>query len=147
MVETKMIPLGESSKAKVVNEEPQENIDDRIAHIESTVADLRAMLVHMFHVIKDNPQKVEENDQPEQQKELHINKDGLPIGGVLIGIVESIPIALHIYRDYYLVGNNKYETLSSAAQAVSGNRRNGWDFWKTPSGQSVKEVYRGKTNG
>lgn len=42
----------------------------------------------------------------------------------------------------YEVDGQCYRTLSAAAEGVSGNRRNGWEWWKTESGLTAKKAFR-----
>lgn len=74
------------------------------------------------------------------------NKDNIPINTVLIGTSFGKSFFLEVNRYNYKVGKNLYLTLSSAAEAVSGNRRSGWTFWKTSSGKSAKEAYKDTQN-
>jgi hypothetical protein len=71
------------------------------------------------------------------------NKDGIPVGIVCTGNTEKAvgDFYLFVERDGYRVGDKKYPSLSSAAEAVSHVRRSGWTFWHLPGGRTLKEVY------
>ena len=71
-----------------------------------------------------------------------LNKDGVPIGLSLIGV--SMRGGVHVLTvnsDGYYIGTTKHESLSSAAESVSGVRRSGWTYWKLPDGRTAKEAF------
>lgn len=71
-----------------------------------------------------------------------LNKDGIPIGMPLFGeSTKGGTSHLTVHADRYRIGDKEYDSLSAAAEAVSGVRRSGWTFWKTPEGKSVKEEF------
>jgi hypothetical protein len=76
------------------------------------------------------------------------NKDGLPIGLMLVGTSKSINHILMVEElEYSIVSMFEgppisFPSLSAAAEAVSGVRRSGWAFWKLEDGRSVKDVFR-----
>jgi len=74
----------------------------------------------------------------------NLNKDGIPIGIECWGTTEKVPylLIMTVEIDGYRIGNFKYTSLSAAAGAVSGVRRSGWVFWKLPSGETLKELYK-----
>jgi hypothetical protein len=51
------------------------------------------------------------------------------------------PAILLVRGDGYYIGQNKYESLSAAAEVASGVRRSGWTFWKLPDGRTAKEAF------
>jgi hypothetical protein len=70
-------------------------------------------------------------------------KIDIPIGTTMIGITKGMPFLLTVKKDgKYLVGESTFKSLSAAAQAVSGNQRSGWIFWKTLDGLTAKEAFR-----
>ena len=73
-----------------------------------------------------------------------LNKDNLPIGLVCYGVTEKsqFPFCLTVEKDSYLIGGMKMESLSAAAEAVSGVRRSGWTFWRLPDGRNLKEAFK-----
>lgn len=89
-------------------------------------------------------------EEVREQEDIHVegtNKDGIPIDISLLS--NSMRGGIHILsvkQDGYWVGIDRYDSLSAAAEGVSGVRRSGWVFWKVPNGKTVKEVY-GKVNG
>ena len=74
----------------------------------------------------------------------NLNKDGIPIGIECWGTTEKTPFLqiMNVEIDGYRIGNFKYASLSAAAEAVSGVRRSGWVFWRLPSGETLKELYK-----
>ncbi|TET61125.1 MAG: DUF2924 domain-containing protein [Candidatus Stahlbacteria bacterium] len=74
----------------------------------------------------------------------NLNKDGIPIGLECWGTTEKVPylLIMSVEIDGYRIGNFKYSSLSAAAEAVSGVRRSGWVFWKLPTGETLKELYK-----
>jgi hypothetical protein len=73
-----------------------------------------------------------------------LNKDGVPIGIECWGTTENSPYMqiMTVEIDGYRIGNSKYGSLSAAAEVVSGVRRSGWVFWKLPTGETLKELYK-----
>ncbi len=79
---------------------------------------------------------VNKNDSEE-----NTNSEGLTIGTVLRGKSKEQFYTLEVIEGGYLCSNGDiYQSLSGAALGVSGNRRSGWKFWKTSSGQPVGEI-------
>jgi hypothetical protein len=71
------------------------------------------------------------------------NKDGLPYNTCYIGTSRGVPYILTVDgAGQYFVANKVFNTLSAAAQYVSGVRRSGWVFWKLLDGRPIKDVYR-----
>jgi hypothetical protein len=71
-----------------------------------------------------------------------LNKDGIPVAMPLFGeSTKGGKSFLTVHQDRYKIGDKEYDSLSAAAEAVSGVRRSGWTFWKTPEGKSVKEAF------
>ena len=67
----------------------------------------------------------------------------LPEGTVLHGTTKGLSFFLQVRDSGFWVNNMKYDSLSAAAEGISGVRRSGWTFWKFPDGKNVKEVLRG----
>ena len=74
----------------------------------------------------------------------NLNKDGVPIGLECWGTTENSPYlqVMTVEIDGYRIGNFKYASLSAAAEVVSGVRRSGWVFWKIPTGETLKKLYK-----
>lgn len=73
-----------------------------------------------------------------------LNKDGIPIHTVCTGATSASPFLFYltVLKNGYQVGSKIYESLSAAAEEVSGVRRSGWAFWKLPGGTTLKEAYK-----
>lgn len=114
-------------------------IEERVATLQKQVEDL----VKAFHAIsslriKDKRQQ-EVYDNPCL---VNANKDGIPTGISLLGT--SIRGGIHVLTvnpDGYYIGIKKFDSLSAAAEAVSGVRRSGWTYWKMADGRTIKEVF------
>ncbi len=137
----------EKKYAAVLATDPP-TIDQRMSLLEAkmeTIAAAIAMLQLTDKPITNNHNAYDDVTSP--------NKDGLPIGLVLIGtsrgpdgvstdymlIVEELGYSVvHMFEGQPLA----YQSLSAAAEAVSGVRRSGWTFWKLEDGRSVKEAFR-----
>lgn len=76
-----------------------------------------------------------------------LNRDGLPYDICFVGADKNgFPRMLTVKKDGYFVGETKFSSLSSAAEAVSGVvRKSGWVFWKLSDGRTVKEVFKNRT--
>ncbi len=82
-------------------------------------------------------------------KVLLINKDGIPYTTKLKGIStvkgefpDGKDFELLVTTEGYEVGGQCFNSLSAAAEGVSKNRRNGWEWWKTEDGKTVGEAFR-----
>lgn len=72
----------------------------------------------------------------------NLNMDGIPVGTVMYATsMRGGMSRLTADTDGYFMGGNKYNSLSSAAEAASGVRRGGWSFWRLPDGRTAKEVF------
>lgn len=76
------------------------------------------------------------------------NKDGIPVGANLIGMSKAGGVSvLSVHKDYYSIGTDTFLSLSAAAEASCGAKRNGWFFWKDPTtGRTAREAF-GYING
>lgn len=72
------------------------------------------------------------------------NKDGIPIGTICFGGTEKSPFIFYltVEEDGYVVGGQKFASLSAAAETVSQVRRSGWAFWRLLDGRTLKEAFR-----
>jgi hypothetical protein len=69
------------------------------------------------------------------------NKEDLPIGLVLRGESKGSYFTLEVLDEGYCCSDGViYESLSGAAQGVSGNRRSGWKFWTDVAGIPVGDT-------
>lgn len=77
------------------------------------------------------------------------NKDGIPymtklkaISTVKGEFPEGKAFELVVTTKGYEINGQCYNSLSAAAEGVSGNRRNGWEWWKTETGTTAREAFR-----
>ena len=70
------------------------------------------------------------------------SENKIPEGTTLTGVTKGIPYYLEVKDGGFSVGVRRYDTLSAAAEGVSGVRRSGWAFWKLPDGKTVKDVFK-----
>lgn len=121
--------LGQREGEATATVESKENTDLQITKLEAQITMLTALL------------KKQESSKP-KVIEGETTKDGVPINMCLVGISRKndFPYILITKEDGYYIGNTKYNSLSAAAEAVSGCRRSGWTFWKTVDKQTLKEA-------
>ena len=136
------IPLGTAVKKGEATVTTPQGLGERLAALEAQVKEL----VTAFNAvnsarIKDERQQAEyEAIIPQEGQKL--NKDGLPIGMKLTGTSSKRgTYLLMVGSTAYYVGGTAFDSLSAAAEAVSGVRRSGWTFWKTIDGTTVKDAF------
>ena len=151
MDERKVLPIGSDSVTEIEEDKKDTNdlsIQNRVDLLEDKVANLRTLITHVLQMIKyqgsigeiNNKQSTSKDQQKNVFENKDLNKDGIPINTILTGITNGIPHVLYVNRNYYTVGRNNYDSLSAAAKAITGKRRNGWEFWRTPSGERVGDT-------
>ena len=138
--------LAEVDIIEVVNKEPQ-SMDEKVGMLEGRVFDLTNALDSMFTMVKelqDDRNKERNNrliDIIEAKKK--DNKVEVPEGTILTGKTKGLSYFLHTKNGGFYVGITRYDSLSAAAEGVSGVRRSGWTFWTLPDGKTVKEAFKG----
>lgn len=128
---------GERASALVISRErlPEKEkiraLEEQVAYMQTVIAQLKAKnsKSHSAYVPAEGEQ---------------LNKDGVPIGLMCHGTTSKSPFLqfLEVLGDGYIVGATKYESLSAAAEAVSGVRRSGWIFWRLNDGTTLKEAFK-----
>ena len=110
---------------------------ERIAILEQQVAHMSAMISYLKNKGKKSPNAYTPSIE-------NANKDGVPIGLICYGVTSksTFPVFLQVEEDGYVVGTTLYDSLSAAAEAVSGVRRSGWTFWKLNNGITLKEAFK-----
>lgn len=108
---------------------------------------LEEQIAYMGHVIEEIQKAMREANcayAPAAASDENLNKDGIPIGTVCTGATEKSQFLLYltVLKDGYQVGSKIYDSLSAAAEDVSGVRRSGWTFWKLPGGIALKDAYK-----
>lgn len=145
----KCVALGEDVEGdivEVVDMPPAHTNEEKIAALETRQMELTQMLDNVFEILKgmrDNTYR----DHDEKMKGIIEKKGGsdmaIPEGTVLYGKTKGLSYFLQVKEGGFYIGKTKYESLSAAAEGVSGVRRSGWSFWRLPDGKTVKEVFRG----
>jgi len=126
-----------------VEEEPKA---DKISELEQRIFHLTSGLDNLFRMVKELRDDLnKEHDRIiaeliEQKK--NERKAEIPEGTVLYGTTKGLNYFLQVKDGAFWIGDKRYESLSAAAEAVSGVRRSGWTFWKLPDGKTVKEVFK-----
>jgi len=111
-----------------------ESIEEQLNVLIKRVDDITRMLNSINSIRSAEPEEDYPNDET--------NSDKIPIGTPLIGTsTRGGTVVLNVNADGYYVNGIKYDSLSAAAEAVSGVRRSGWTFWKTFDGRTAKEVF------
>lgn len=114
-------------------------LEEKVSALQRQVEDL----IKTFHIV--NSARVKDKRQQEIYDNpgfANANKDGIPIGLSLMGT--SVKGGIHVLTvnaDGYYIGITKYDSLSAAAEVVSGVRRSGWTYWKLLDGRTIKEAF------
>lgn len=114
---------------------------NQITHVTATVIPAPSSLLERR--ILELESRLEEitNQLQEKSGVLKTNKDNLPIGMILKGESKGQSYTLEITEDGYFTSTGEIaDTLSQAAEIVSGNRRSGWAFWKDGRGTPIGNI-------
>jgi len=147
--EVRCVALGEDiidgEVIEVLEEQPRTNaekiaaLEQRMYHLTNSLDSLFAMVKNLRDVANKEEDHSIHNIIEEKKK---ASKVEIPEGTVLTGKTNGLSYFLQIREDGFYVGITKYESLSAAAEGVSGVRRSGWTFWKLPNGKTVKETFK-----
>ena len=104
-------------------------------------------MASMLRLIRKQATKKYKEQSGEEviEEENLMNKDGIPLNTVYTGITSKSPYPYILIVDGngdYKIGEKSFDSLSMAAEFVSGVRRSGWTFWKTFDGRTIKEVFK-----
>lgn len=145
------VALGDDTGSDNVEiEAAPRTVEERVLYLEQISKQHTISLDSLFTIIK-NLQNTPGNKQVaaeiDQQIDAHKSDNKIPVGTQLVGITKGIPYYCSVGQDGFWVGISKYNTLSAAAEGVSGVRRSGWAFWRFSTGQyegkTVREIYKG----
>jgi len=141
MSDLKEIALGKACKSKAgIMTQPQ-TTEERLAAIEKWLVELTTVFNNVNSTRLKDKRTLERHNKQVAVGDL--NKDGIEIGSSFIGTSSKSGIfVLTVNADGYYVGETCFESLSAAAEAVSGVRRSGWTFWKLTDGRTLKEAFR-----
>ncbi len=136
----KELTLGKtvSKKGTALAVKPK-TVEERIDLLETMVRNLLKINAKLIIGKADNSANAYDNAS--------LNKQGIPVGTCLIGTAKGgVPRVLSVAKDSYFVGETEFNSLSAAAEAVSGViRKSGWVFWKLPDGRTLKEAFKNRT--
>lgn len=119
---------------------------DLVKQLEDFKLQLDSM-AQIFRLLRKTAAKSKSSPAEAAEAEPLFNHDGLPLNSSYIGLTSKsqYPYILMVDEDgAYRVGNEKFASLSAAAEHVSGVRRSGWTFWSLFDGRTLKEVYKDK---
>lgn len=143
------VALGEDIQDEIHLEREPQTINERLDYLEQIVKQHTLSLDSLYTIVKDiqnNKDQMVHNKKLDKAIDDNKSDNKIPIGTRLKGMTRGTPFWCVVKKDGFYVGINRYNSLSAAAQGVSGIRRSGWSFWKFDSGKhegkSVKEVYK-----
>lgn len=147
--EVKCVALGEDiADGEVVEviEEQSKTDTEKIKALEQHVYHLTNSLDNLFMMVKNLRDDInKEEDRGIQnviEKKKKENRIEIPEGTVLTGKTKGLSYFLQVKKGGFNVGVTRYDSLSAAAEGVSGVRRSGWTFWCLPDGKTVKEAFK-----
>jgi hypothetical protein len=137
--------VAEAEMVEVVDNQPITD-SEKIIVLEKRVFHLTNALDSLFAMVKDI------RDDANKESDSKINsvieakkkekKVEVPEGTVLTGKTKDLSYFLQARDGGFYVGITRYDSLSAAAEGVSGVRRSGWTFWRLPDGKTVKEAFK-----
>lgn len=148
--EVKCVALGEdvveAELIEIVDAAPM-GAEEKISRLELRVYHLTNALDSLFLMVKE----LRDDHNKEKDSKLNAvievnkkeNKVEIPEGTVLTGKTKGLSYFMHVKDGGFYVGITRYDSLSSAAEGISGVRRSGWTFWRLPDGKTVKETFKG----
>jgi hypothetical protein len=149
MPEVKCVALGEdvaeAEMVEIVDVQPKSD-SEKISILEERVFYLTNALDSLFAMVKD----LRDDGHKEEDRKINNviemnkkeNKVEIPEGTVLTGKTKGLSYFLQVREGGFYVGITRYDSLSAAAEGVSGVRRSGWTFWRLPDGKTVKEMFK-----
>ena len=119
---------------------------EKVRAIELNISDLRSKIEQLTQI--DITVKELLKVMKKMTDQASTNKDGIPIGTKLYAVStvkgtfpQGKRFELTVTSMGYKIGDVCYNSLSAAAEGVSGNRRNGWEWWKTMEGNTARKVF------
>lgn len=137
------LKLGSNKQAGQAEMSIPKNEKEELQELKTKV-DAMAKMIYMLRQSNKVFKTKEELIQAQAEEDEAVNKDGIPLNSCYVGITKKSehPFILIVNENgEYVVGNDKFHSLSAAAEAVSGVRRSGWAFWSTLDGIPLKELY------
>lgn len=146
--EVPCVALGDDMDVEEANAADQNPVsaDEKITALEQIVSSLSNSVDSMFAMVKDMCSKIDTDKNKAIEaviaKKKSENKVEIPEGTILTGKTKGLSYFMQIKDGAFYVGITRYDSLSAAAEGVSGVRRSGWTFWKLPDGKTVKEAFK-----
>lgn len=135
----KSVALGSGSRKKgVALAVKPRSLEERVSVLEAMVRNLLELNSEIINDKVDTSSNAYGDDS--------LNKDGLPYNMCLVaGDKHGFLRMLKVAKSGYKVDNTTYNSLSAAAEAVSGIvRKSGWVFWRLPDGRTAKEAFKNR---
>jgi len=114
-----------------------QSLEERVCMLETMVTNLLQINAGLL---------IDKPEGGDNAYDTSLNKDGIPFNLCFVGVDRTgFPRILTAREDGYYIGNIKYNSLSAAAEDVSGIvRKSGWVFWKLPDGRTAKEAFKNR---
>jgi len=147
--EIRCVALGEDVEESVCVVQPHaepKSIEQRLDDQQKQIMQLTSALDSMASMIKELRDDYRKREDEKLTKIIEDNKKAhkmeIPEGTLLHGATHGLTFYCTVADGGFKVGNRTYNSLSQAAEGISGVRRSGWTFWRLPDGRTVKEVYK-----
>lgn len=133
--------LNDEGVERVDNNEAKRrlSLEERVEGLEAREANLVNLIDHLLATVKElrNGEPIVNSVSPQR------GEANIPNGTVFRGTTKGRTYFLKVRDGKFYVGNQEYDSLSSAAAGVSGVRRSGWTFWKLKDGRTAKNAFKG----
>lgn len=140
------VALGEDVGEEIVEvrEERPADIEGRLSAVEKQMIHITNAHDSLFSMVKQMSDNMSKESHKQIEATVKEKKSDMviPEGTVLNGKSKGLSYFLNVKDGAFYVGLTRYESVSAAAEGVSGVRRSGWAFWKFPDGKSIKEAFR-----
>lgn len=141
------VALGEDVEEEIVEvrEERPVGVEERLTAVEKQMLYMTNAHDSLFSMVKQLSDSIDRESHKQIEATVEKKKSDMviPEGTVLNGSSKGLSYFLNVKDGAFYVGLTRYESVSAAAEGVSGVRRSGWTFWKFPDGKSIKEAFRG----
>ena len=147
--EVRCVALGEdvpeAELVEVVDVQPRTDAE-KIVALESRLDHITNAMDNMFAMIKELRDYSNKDKDTQLKAVIEAKKKEkkieIPEGTVLTGKTRGLSYFLQVREGGFYVGITRYDSLSAAAEGISGVRRSGWTFWKLSDCRTVKEVFK-----
>jgi hypothetical protein len=136
------VPLG----GAYIDTSSIEIVDYSDLPLNERVIALESQILTMTQLVNELLRNKFMSETPGAFLDTHSNKDrnGIPYGTTFIGYPKDKPAHYMVVKeDGYYIGDVKFKSPSGAAAVASGiPGQNGFTFWKTYAGKTIREEYR-----